>query len=169
MGDITARCFVQQFLEDGVSLVFSLNTAIILGSIGTRPQYKYMEHRLSRTFLLSPPLLHTRLLHLHPNPTLSIKRNVRLDPNFFTRLPAIPPHPRHRRLGLRIRIHIQHNRFERLRNLHYHDRRFVVCELLAQTDTRTTTEGEENGWVGYEVFLDSLVQKTVRVVFERCG
>ena len=169
MGDITARCFVQQFLEDGVSLISSLSTAIILGSIETRPQYKYMERRLSRTFLLSPPLLHTRLLHLHPNPTLGIKGNVRLDPNFFTRPPAISPRPRHRRLGLRARIHIQRNRLERLHNLHYHDRSFIVCELLAQTDTRATAEGEENRWVGYEVFLDSLVQKTVRVVFERCG
>ena len=45
----------------------------------------------------------------------------------------------------------------------------VEAELLTQTDTGASVEGEENKRVGYEAFLDSLVAEAVRVAFQRCG
>ena len=134
-----------------------------------------MEHtlRVVLSFILNPstpsPLLHIRLFHLNPNPTLSVKCDVRPDPDLLNRLPAIRRRPCDRWLSFRVRIHVKRNRLERLRNPRYDGRSFVISELLAETDTRSGVEGKENKWVGNKVFLDSLIEEAVRVEFESCG
>jgi len=94
---------------------------------------------------------------------------MRLDPNLLNRLPPISRRPCDRWLGFWVRIHVQPDRLERLRNPRYYGGSLVVSELLAETDTRACVEREEYEWVGNEVLLDSLIQEAVWIEFERCG
>ena len=111
--------------------------------------------------------LRIRFLHLDPNPTLSIKRDMRLDPDLFDRLPSPRRCPSNRRLGFRVRIHVQRDRLERLHNPRYDGGSFVISELLAETDTRSGVEREENERVRDKVFLSSVIEEAIRVEFER--
>ena len=98
-----------------------------------------------------------------------MKRNMRLDPNLLYRLPATRRPPRNRWLGFRIRIHVQRDRLESLHNLRYDGGSLVISELLAETDTGTGVEREENEWVGNEVLFDSFIEEAVWIEFVRCG
>lgn len=113
------------------------------------------------------PLLHICLFGLNPDPTLRVERNVRLDPNLFHRLPAVRRRPFCRRLSFRVRIHVQRDRFEGLRDSYYNGGSFVVSELLTETDTRACVEGEENEGVWNEVRLGPVIEEAVRIELER--
>jgi hypothetical protein len=95
-----------------------------------------------------PPVLRIRLLHLDPNPTLRVNRNMRLDPNLLDRLPAVRRRPCHRRLSFRVRIHVQRDRLERLYNPRYDGGSLVISELLAETDTGAGVEGRKMKGLG---------------------
>jgi len=112
-------------------------------------------------------LLRVRLLHLNPNPTLRVNRNMRLDIDLLDRLPTIRRRPYHWRLSFRVRIHVQRDRLERLRNPSYDGGSLVISKLLAETDTGASVEGEEDEGVGNEVRLDPIIEEAVRVEFER--
>lgn len=62
------------------------------------------------------------------------------------------------------RIHAQLNDVKRLAKPREHERRLVVCELLAEANARTGVEGEEDEGVGREVLRDAGVEETVWVV-----
>jgi len=92
---------------------------------------------------------------------------VRLDPHLLDRLPPVRSRPRDRRLGFRVRIHVQRDRLERLHDPRYDGGSFVVSELLTEADTGAGVEGKENEGIRDEVFLDPIIEEPVRVEFER--
>ena len=114
-------------------------------------------------------LLPICLLHLNPNPTLRVNRNVRFNPHLLNRLPAVPHPSCHRGFSFRVRIHVQRDRLERLYNPRCDDRSLVISELLAETDAGASVEGKENEEVRNQVRLDPIIEEAVRVVFERWG
>jgi len=114
------------------------------------------------------PLLCICILHLDPNPTICIDRWVRLDPDLLDRLPTIRSRPCHWRLSFRVRVHVQRDRLERLRNPGYDSGSLVISDLLAGTDTGAGVEGEEDEGVRNEVCLDPIIEEAVRVEIERC-
>ena len=61
------------------------------------------------------------------------------------------------------------NVIEALEESDEEERSFVVCELLAEADTRAGVKGEEDEGVGGDVGLDALVEEAVGVEFVGCG
>ena len=94
---------------------------------------------------------------------------MRLNPNLLYRPPSICRHPSGRGLSFWVRVHVERNRLERLRDPHNEGGGLVVGELLAEAYTRAGVEGEEDEGIGNEVFLDSVVDETVRVKLQNFG
>jgi len=129
----------------------------------------FLTHTVGfNTTLIRTLLFWVSLLHLDPDPTIRIGRDLRLDPNLFDGLPSWSRRPRGRGLRLRIRVHIQRYPFERLDEASNYRGRFVVCELLSEANSWSGVEREEDEGIRDEVLLDSFIQEPVRIEFFRC-
>ena len=113
-------------------------------------------------------LFRASLLHLDPDPTVRIDCDHRFDPNLFDGLPSWTRGPHGWRLSLRIRVHVQRHPLEGLSDASNYRGHFVVCELLSETNPRSSVEWKEDEGIGNEVLLDSFIQEPVGIEIFRC-
>jgi len=126
------------------------------------------HHRIQCDIHFHDLLFRVNLLHLDPNPTVRIHRYVRFYPNLLNGSPSWAQRPRNWRLSLGIRVHVQRYFLEGLNEANDYRRRFVVCELLSETNPWSGIERKEDEGVWDKVLLDSFIQEPVRVEVFRC-